>query len=174
MVPDDRSKIPSPEVDGHHPHLERLADKIPALDPDASILLLLGRDLIQVHKVREQCNGPHSAPFAQQLDLGWVIIGDVCLGRAHKPATANIFRTSVLVTGRHSILRPCTSSLVVKENIDSPATLHATPSASHTASGGQNEDSLGKNVFQRTQHDDKLGMSIEDELKTNTTTQTAG
>ena len=53
---------------------------------------------------------------------------------------------------------------MVKEKIDSPATGHATPSASHTASGGQNEDSLDRNVFQKTQHDDKLGMSIEDKL----------
>lgn len=160
MLLDDRSEIPSPEVTRHHPHLEHLVDKIPAVDPNASILLLLGRDLIQVHKVRNQCNGPHNAPFAQRLDLGWVIIGDVCLGRAHKTTGISTFRTSVLVSGRHSILSPYTSSLVVKEKIEPPCSF---PSVS-AFSSINDVDSLSGNVFQRTQHDDKLAMSIEDEL----------
>ena len=163
MLPDDRSEIPSPEVARHHPHLQHLVEKIPAVDPDASILLLLGRDLIQVHKVREQCNGPQSAPFAQRLDLGWVIIGDVCLGRAHRPNSVSVFRTSVLASGRHSILSPCTSSLVVKEKIDSREPPHSFPSVS-AFSHSDEVESLSRNVFQRTQHDNKLGMSIEDEL----------
>ena len=50
MLPDDRSEIPSPDAVRHHPDLKHLADKIPVLDPEASILLLLGRDLIQVHR----------------------------------------------------------------------------------------------------------------------------
>ncbi|KAI4873747.1 hypothetical protein NFI96_000048 [Prochilodus magdalenae] len=163
MLPDDRSEIPSPEVARHYPHLEHLVDKIPAVDPDASILLLLGRDLIQVHKVREQYNGPHSSPFAQRLDLGWVIIGDVCLGRTHRTTSVSVFRTSVLVSGRHSIRSPCTSGLVVKEKIDSPEPPHSFPSVS-ALSHSNSVDRLSRNVFQRTQHDDKLGMSIEDEL----------
>lgn len=55
MLPDDRSEIPSPEVAKHYPHLAHLVDKIPTLDPQASILLLIGRNLIQAHKGREQC-----------------------------------------------------------------------------------------------------------------------
>lgn len=39
MIPDDRKEIPSPEVARHHPHLQRIADKIPPVDPDAPILL---------------------------------------------------------------------------------------------------------------------------------------
>ncbi|XP_056093862.1 uncharacterized protein LOC130072671 [Rhinichthys klamathensis goyatoka] len=161
MLPDDRSEIPSPEVARHHPHLKHLADKIPALDPNASILLLLGRDIIRLHKVREQCNGPHNAPFAQRLDLGWVIIGDVCLGRAHKTTTASVFRTSVLISGRHSILNPCISNLMVREKIDSAVPAHTFPCVSQAANEA---DSLGRDVFQRTQRDDQLGLSIEDEL----------
>lgn len=114
-----------------------------------------------MHKVREQCNGPHSAPFAQRLDLGWVIVGDVCLGRAHRPTNVSVFRTSVLVSGRHSILSPCTSSLVVKEKIDSLEPPDSFPSVS---AASLDNDSLGSNVFQRTHHDDKLGMSMEDKL----------
>ncbi|KAM9828295.1 uncharacterized protein ACBT44_021815 isoform 2-T5 [Syngnathus typhle] len=161
MLPDDRTEIPSPEVARHHPHLEHLVDRIPAVDPSASILLLLGRDLIQVYKAREQCNGPRSTPFAQRLDLGWVIIEDVCLGRAHK--TTDVFRTSVLVSGRPSILSPCTSSLLVKEKIDGPEPPHSFSSVS-TSNYNNIVDSLNTTVFQRTQHNDKLSMSVEKEL----------
>ncbi|KAJ8349415.1 hypothetical protein SKAU_G00245450 [Synaphobranchus kaupii] len=73
-MPDDRSEIPTPVAAQHHTHLKSIAHKIPQLDPEAQILLLLGRDILQVHKVREQRNGPHSAPYAQRLDLGWVVI----------------------------------------------------------------------------------------------------
>ncbi|XP_077385348.1 uncharacterized protein LOC144023587 [Festucalex cinctus] len=73
---DDRSEIPTPEIAEHHAHLKHLADKIPEIDPNVSILVLLGRDIPRVHKVREHFNGPHDAPYAQRLDLGWVIIGN--------------------------------------------------------------------------------------------------
>ncbi len=50
MMPDDRSEIPTPDVTQYFPHLKSVADKIPECDPDASILLLLGRDILSVHK----------------------------------------------------------------------------------------------------------------------------
>lgn len=90
MITEDRSEIPSPEVAQYHPHLKALSHKIHAIDSNAQILLLLGRDILSLHKVREQCNGPHNAPFAQRLDLGWVIVGDVCLNGAHKPVCRNV------------------------------------------------------------------------------------
>lgn len=68
MVPDDRTEIPSPEVAHHHPHLRSVAGKILPVDKDVPILLLLGRDILRLHKVREQINGPHNAPYAQQLE----------------------------------------------------------------------------------------------------------
>lgn len=164
MLPDDRTEIPLPEVASYYPHLNHLADKIPTVDPDVSILLLRGRDLIQVHKVREQCNGPHNIPFAQRLDLGWVIVGDVCLGRTHKPANVSVFRTSVLVSGRRSILAPCTSNIVMKEKIVTPVVPHISSSFTQTASFNHNVTSMDKDIFHITSYDDKLGMSIEDEL----------
>ncbi|RXN30203.1 hypothetical protein ROHU_017834 [Labeo rohita] len=84
QIPNVRTEIPTPEAAFHHVHLKRIADKIPPLDPDAKILLLLGRDILQVHKVREQISGPGDAPFAQRLDLGWVVVGDLCPGGAHR------------------------------------------------------------------------------------------
>ncbi len=83
MMPDDRSEIPTPDVTQYFPHLKSGADKIPECDPDASILLLLGRDILSVHKVCEQINGPLKTPYAQTLDLGWVIVGEVCLAEAY-------------------------------------------------------------------------------------------
>lgn len=163
MLPDERSEIPTPDVARHHPYLQHLVDKIPAVDADTSILILLRRDLNQVHKVREQCNGPYNVPFAQRLNLGWVIVGDVCLGRTHRTNSVSAFRTNVLAGGRHSILSPCTSSLIVKEKINGPETPHIFPTFS-AYSHSNKVDSLNRNMFQRTQHDEKLGMSIEDEL----------
>lgn len=109
----NRSEIPMPEVALCHPHLQPIARFIPKLDLNAQILLL-GRDLIRVYKVRQQINGPHNSPFAQRLDLGWVLIGDVCLGNAHKPSVSS-FKTNVLENGRPSFLTPCVSHISLKE-----------------------------------------------------------
>ncbi|XP_077390535.1 uncharacterized protein LOC144027111 [Festucalex cinctus] len=79
-IPNNRSEIPTPGAVLHQPHLQSIAKYIPELDPNAEILLLLGRDILQAHKVRQRINGPHNAPFAQRLDLGWVVVGEVCLG----------------------------------------------------------------------------------------------
>ena len=116
-IPEDRSEIPTPEVAKHHTHLNSIAKYIPPLDPEAQILLLLGRDILQVHKVRDQHNGPNNAPYAQRLDLGWVIVGEACLGAAHKPKDASVFRTQVLENGRHSYFTPCTNHLILKEKL---------------------------------------------------------
>lgn len=61
MMPEDRSEIPSPDVALNHPHLKPVADKIPAIDLDAAILLLLGRDTGNAQSQRTvqwagQCN----------------------------------------------------------------------------------------------------------------------
>jgi len=37
----------------------------------------------------KEVDGPHDAPYAQKLDVGWVIVGNICLGGVHKPATVN-------------------------------------------------------------------------------------
>ncbi|XP_040908610.1 uncharacterized protein LOC121191510 [Toxotes jaculatrix] len=121
MVPDERTEIPSPEVARHHPHLLPVVTKIQPVDQDAQILLLLGRDILQVHKVREQINGPHNAPYAQRLDLGWVIVGEVCLGTAHKPSEINVYKTNTLHNGRTSFLKPCPNSVHVKEDYSDKA-----------------------------------------------------
>ncbi|KAJ8346546.1 hypothetical protein SKAU_G00279470 [Synaphobranchus kaupii] len=98
LIPNNREEIPTPEAASCHSHLKAVAAKIPPLDPSAEILLLLGRDIICAHRVRSQCNGPHNAPYAQWLDLGWVIVGDVCPRGAHRP-TVDTFKTNILENG---------------------------------------------------------------------------
>ncbi|XP_073713971.1 uncharacterized protein [Misgurnus anguillicaudatus] len=165
MIPDNRTEIPSPEVARCHPHLQRVAERIPPVDPDASILILLGRDILRVHKVREQINGPHSAPYAQRLDLGWVIVGDTCLGTTHKPSSVNVLKTHVLSNGRTSILSPCPNKILVKETLSQSSHLGCS-----SASCTQEErlsgciDMLGSAVFERTRDDEKSALSVDDQV----------
>ena len=100
-IPDNRLEIPTPEAARHHSHLKSIAREIPVLDNKAQILLLLGRDILRAHKVRKKVNGPHDAPFALKLDLGWVLVGDVCLGSSHMPRV-QCFKTNVLENGLQS------------------------------------------------------------------------
>lgn len=148
-MPDDCSEIPTPAAVQHHAHLKSIACKIPHLDPEAQILLLLGRDILQVHKVREHRNGPPNAPYAQRLDLGWVVVGNVCLGSTHKPEAVTSFWTNVLENGRPSLLSPCPKHLKVKERFSSTIL---------------DDCNLGCSIFRRTKDDDKVGLSIEDKL----------
>ncbi|KAJ8353207.1 hypothetical protein SKAU_G00207740 [Synaphobranchus kaupii] len=161
-LPDDRSEIPTPEVTQYFPHLKPVADKIPPLNTSAPILLLLGRDILSLHKVREQHNGPHNSPYAQRLDHGWVIVGEICLGGADKTEDVNVFKTHVLQNGRPSFLKPCTNSIHVKERLNGPAQHNLlTPSHSLEIFPDTSLDGLGKSVFQKTPEDDKPALSVD-------------
>jgi len=164
QIPNNRSEIPTPGAAFHHSHLRHIAQEIPPLDPDAEILLLLGRDILQVHKVRKQINGPNNAPFAQKLDLGWVVVGDVCLGGAHRPSSVDTFKTSILDNGRHSFLSPCCSQIKVKEKLDVNSQwqqpLETTPEDSILLV--PDGESVGHSVFSYTANDHKIAPSVED------------
>lgn len=121
-LPDDRSEIPTPDIVQHFPHLAPIAGKIPPLEPDTPILLLLGRDILSVHKVHEQYNGPHNTPYTQRLDLGWVIVGEICLGGVHKQTKVNVYKTNVLPNNHTSFLEPYASALQVKRHLFLPNT----------------------------------------------------
>lgn len=90
------------------------AKHLTELDAEAKILLLLGRDVLRAHKVRQQISGPHDAAFGQRLDLGWVVIGEVCLGNVHKPPLSAL-KSHVLDSCCDSIFKPCTSLWSIKE-----------------------------------------------------------
>lgn len=139
-IPNNRAEIPTPSA------------VILELDPEAEILLLLGRDVISAHKARQQVNGPHNASFAQRLDLGWVVIGEVCLGKAHRPMV-NTCKTLVLDHNHHSIFQPCTSSMYVKET-----------QPSFSRPNNSQERMLGHTVFTQTKQGNKPAPSVEDLL----------
>ncbi len=130
QIPNIRTEIPTPEAAYHHAHLKRIADKIPPLDQDAEILLLLGRDILQVHKVREQISGPGDAPFVQRLDLGWVVVGNVCLGGAHRTQEVRSYKTAILenVIFNHATTRSEWKRYLVKR-LDLSIIQHQPPSA---------------------------------------------
>ena len=103
-IPDNYSEIPVPDVAQAYPHLSSIIEKMEPVEPGVPIALLIGRDVLQAHKVREQIDGPENAPFAQRLDLGWVIIGESCLDAAaasnadscqsHVTVSEDVFATS--------------------------------------------------------------------------------
>lgn len=163
QIPNVRAEIPTSDAAYHHAHLKHIANKIPPLDPDAKILLLLGRDILRVHKVRDQISGPGDTPFAQRLDLGWVVVGDVCLGGAHRPLEVRSYKTAILENGRTSHLQPCNNQIRVKEVFGQvPKHQHYPAPTSTCGSIMRIGDGLGQNVFARTPDDHRLAPSMED------------
>lgn len=115
-------------------HLHDIAPFILGLDDGAEIELLIGGDLDTAHHVLDQRVGEEGLPYGQKLPLGWVIIGDVCLGKVHQPDMINVNKTSILMNGRSTHLQPCESEFIVEE----------------------------EPIFQRIPGDEKPGLSIED------------
>ncbi len=97
-----------------------VSDKIPPIDPGAPILLLLGQDVLSVHKVCEHCNGPQNTPYAQRLDLGWVIVGEVCPDGIHRQYSVNTYKTNILLNGRTSYFSLCMKGINIVERGESP------------------------------------------------------
>ena len=115
--------------------------------------------------MRKQINGPHDTPYAQLLDLGWVVVGNVCIGKVHKPDNSvNTFFTNTLENGRPSLFKPCPNLYNVRERFDNTS-MPAFHSAAHTHSPGEeNGKDVGWDVFKRTKDDEKLAPSIEDAI----------
>ena len=146
-----------PDVARAHPHLHQIADQIPKVQSSVDILLLIGRDAPPLHKVRESRNGRGNSPWAQRLDLGWVILGNACLDSVHKPNNHSTFKTHILQDGRPSIFEPCSNLLHIEE--PTSANNH---SRKESFFQGKFEDGLAQNVFQQNKFDNRPGLSIED------------
>ena len=78
------------------------------IDDHAHILLLVVRDLPEAHHVHDQRIGHRNSPYAQRLSLGWVIVGEACLGKVHTPDFVNVNQTYILENGRPTLFQPCT------------------------------------------------------------------
>ena len=141
-IPDNREEIPTPEVICKYPHLHHIIEEISKLDENCEIMLLIGRDLPEAHHIKDQIIGS-DGPFAQLLNLGWVVIGETCVGSTHIPCI-NVKKTS-LREGRHSILPACESKYTIK------------PHSTET-------HSLDLDIFLRSRDDNKVGLSVEDQI----------
>ncbi|XP_037503363.1 uncharacterized protein LOC119378234 [Rhipicephalus sanguineus] len=159
-IPDNRSEIPTPDAAQSYPHLRKIANEIPPIDSEANILLLLGRDILRAHKVRRTLNGPHDAPYAQKLDLGWVIVGDVCANRTRKATSVNVFKTHVLENGRPSLFEPCSNHFFVKETPVPKANELPPPQGSTVTADTKGIHS--HRLFETTNSDEQRALSIED------------
>ncbi|XP_071145072.1 uncharacterized protein [Mytilus edulis] len=146
-IPNNRDEIPTPEVTMHYPHLKELRGSIPPIEENCQILLLIGRDLLEAHHVLDQRIGPSRTPYAQQLKLGWVVIGETCINKQHVPLELNVKITNILPTGQPSAFQPCTSKFDIRENYTDPVT-----------------KDLQSPLFEKTRDDDKPGHSYEDKM----------
>lgn len=132
-IPNNRDEIPFPAVAQQYPHLQEIASLIPTVMDDIEIELLIGRDVVSAHHVLDQKLCESDLPIAQKFPLGWVIIGQVCMGNLHYSNAVNVNKTFILQNGRPTIFEPCDSRFHITDN-----------------------------PFVKTEHDKKTGFSIED------------
>jgi hypothetical protein len=130
-----------------YPHLSEIANELHALEKNMEILQLIGRDLGDVHHVLEQRIGPPQSPYAQKLGLGWVVVGEVCLGRTHRPEIVISNKIATLPHGRTTVCDPCPSNVTFKERPCIPEI-----------------ELIGNSVFQTTNQDDQHGLSMDDKM----------
>lgn len=126
----------------------------------AQILLLLGREVLRLHKVRYQCNRPLDVPFNHRLNLGWVVIGDVFLGHTHKLAFVMTYKTNGLLNGRPSYLSLCANSIHAKEKLSANQLSFATENHRDTTEFKQ---TAMVTVFIRTENYERTMPSLENE-----------
>ncbi|VDI09604.1 Hypothetical predicted protein [Mytilus galloprovincialis] len=112
-IPNNREEIPSSVVASSYPHMMDIASCIPDIDNQSEIQMLIGRDLIRAHHVIEHRVGVEEVPYAQRLRLGWVIVGNVCLGRFQEQQHVNVNKTVIVGNVQSTLLFPCDSETPV-------------------------------------------------------------
>jgi hypothetical protein len=110
-----KQEVATPALARHYEYLQDLEQYIPKYDTDSDTLLLIGRDLIVAHHVLDHRIGKDNEPFAYRLRLGWIIIGETCLGLVHSSEIITVIKTFILPSGRQSHLKPCENGFKVKE-----------------------------------------------------------
>ena len=153
-IPQEKHEIPTPEIAMRFDHLRGIAGEIPPIDPQAKVQILIGRDAPELLKVRAFKNGPRGAPWAQLLDLGWTISGQVCLDRIGGP---------VHITARNTNVE--TTASMIPENVNKSQQLEVNPCQNHFELKdlkGEEEKSLSNNVYLTTKEDNEVAMSFED------------
>lgn len=144
-IPDNKDEIPKAEVARCYLHLQDLAQLMSPINFHAKTLFLLGRYIISVHYVHDQRINRSNSPYGQKISLGWVIVGETCIGRAHKSNQVNVNKTFIIHDGKPSLHPSCINNFHVREsNLDA---LFCEPD---------------NHLFIKTQNDNKPGKSIED------------
>ena len=94
-IPQSKEEIHTLEKAKEFTHLRDIVDEIPLIDDDAGIHILTGCDAPELLKVRAFKNGPKGAPWAQKLDFGWTISGQVCLNQVGGPVHIAAHQTTL-------------------------------------------------------------------------------
>ena len=97
---------------------------------------MIGRDVIQAHHVLDQRLGGANLPYAHRLPLGWVVVGESCVGATHRRETVTVNKTHILMNGRTTFMEPCDNTFTIRE----------------------------RSIFEKTPYDERLGPSVEDRL----------
>ena len=159
-IPQDKREIVTPEMAMQFPHLKEVAKEIPPYDPKAKVEILIGRDAPELLKVRESKNGQKGAPWAQRLDLGWTISGQMCLDRVGGPIHISARRTAVdypdkrLALSRDGQTIHCSST--IKQEVV-PCPNHFKVKEKYTE-----KEEIGADIFRTTPEDNMLSMSQDD------------
>lgn len=76
----------------------------------------------------------------------------------------NVYKANVLNNGHVSFLRPCPSSIYVKEDYGGTTQHHSAtfPAYQMNPSSHVSSDYIGCSVFERSNDDNKLALSIDD------------
>lgn len=90
FLPDSKNEVATPKIVMQHTNIAHLAGNFQELDPEADVLLLLGRDCSDVMYTR--CYDLRS-PFAHHTALGWAVVGPVCFDVKENEATNSHRRT---------------------------------------------------------------------------------
>ncbi|CAG2211826.1 unnamed protein product [Mytilus edulis] len=69
-----------------------------------------------------------------KLPLGWVILGETCLGKVHYPDIVHVHKTHVLEDGRATFFKPCEYELKLKSDV----------------------------IFTKTPYYENIGLAVED------------
>ena len=157
-IPQGKREIPTPEMARKFPHLQEIANEIPPFDGNADIHLLIGRDALELLKVREFRNRPEEAPWTQRLTLGWTITGQMCLDLAGGPVHARERRTNLHSVSEIISLEPHPCQLETEglKLVPCPNRFKIMGSLS------EEEKRLKENIFHTSREDNETSLSCED------------
>lgn len=118
---------------------------IPELDKSSEISFLVYRDLPEVQHLKGQDIGLKQTPFAQELAIECLIIGEVCLGIFHSSRNIQVSKTYLSTDTRPTIPSLCENTLNINE-INFLNYIFSTKSS----------------IFVRTKDGDKIDISVDD------------